>query len=180
MLDKPTNSMISQTPKDGFGLRSYDHYINGEASGPETGAYFESMDPVSGEVWAKIARGDASDVDRACQAAQTAFEDPEWRHMSQSGRGKLLRRLGDLILENADWLASVEMKDNGKLIAGLGGRVEAQNLDRNRWTGFPRVVPVVVDEGAHAPPCRSGNDEIADAKRAPLHQHSANRTAAAL
>lgn len=123
MLDKPTNSNISPTPADDSGLRIYQHYIDGKSSAPDTGAYFESSDPVSGEVWSKVARGTASDVDRACRAAQAAFENPEWRDMSQTARGRLLNRLGDLILENADWLAAVEMKDNGKLIAELGNQM---------------------------------------------------------
>lgn len=123
MLDNPINSNVSPTPVNGDGLRIYDHYIKGESRKSESGAYFESSDPVSGEVWSMVARGTPSDVDAACRAAHDAFENPEWRNMSQSNRGRLLRRLGDLILENADWLAQVEMKDNGKLIAELSNQM---------------------------------------------------------
>ena len=123
MLNNPVNSMISKTPEDDRGLRVYQHYIDGKACPSDSGSYFDSIDPVTGEVWAKVARGTPSDVDRACQAAQAAFENPEWRNMSQSARGALLRKLGDLILENAEWLAAVEMKDNGKLIAELGNQM---------------------------------------------------------
>ena len=123
MLNNPVNSMISKTPEDDKGLRVYQHYIDGKACPSDSGDYFDSIDPVTGEVWAKVARGTPSDVDRACQAAQAAFENPEWRNMSQSARGALLRKLGDLILENAEWLAAVEMKDNGKLIAELGNQM---------------------------------------------------------
>jgi len=123
MLKSCAKSDVYESPMDSNGLRIYDHYIDGKFSPPESSEYFESSDPVSGEVWAKVARGTPSDVDRACRAAQAAFENPEWRQISQSERGRLLRRLGDLILENADWLATVEMKDNGKLIAELGNQM---------------------------------------------------------
>ncbi len=122
-LQTPVNDGIMPTEMDDAGLRVYGHYINGAATPSNSGGYIESTDPVSGEVWSKIARGTAADVDKACCAAQAAFENPEWRGLSASARGKLLRQLGDLILENADWLASVEMKDNGKLIAELGNQM---------------------------------------------------------
>lgn len=125
-MDNPVNSKISPTRTNESGLRVYDHYIDGESRGSESGAYFESTDPVSGEVWSLVARGTPADVDAACRAARAAFENPEWRNMSQSNRGRLLRRLGDLIEENAEWLAQVEMKDNGKLIAEL--RVQMRYL----------------------------------------------------
>jgi len=123
MQKAPVNSDISETAIDKDGLRTYQHYINGESCASDSGAYFESIDPVSGEAWSKVARGTPGDVDKACKAAQAAFENPEWRNMSQTARGSLMRRLGDLILENADWLAAVEMKDNGKLIAELGNQM---------------------------------------------------------
>lgn len=122
-LQTPVNDGIMPTETDDAGLRVYGHYINGAATPSNSGGYIESTDPVSGEVWSKIARGTAADVDKACCAAKTAFENPEWRGLSASARGKLLRQLGDLILENADWLASLEMKDNGKLIAELGNQM---------------------------------------------------------
>jgi aldehyde dehydrogenase (NAD+) len=119
----PENDSIIPTELDDTGLRVYGHYINGAVTPSSSGDFIESTDPVSGDVWSKIARGTADDVDKACCAAQAAFENPEWRGLSASARGKLLRQLGDLILENADWLASVEMKDNGKLIAELGNQM---------------------------------------------------------
>lgn len=123
VLQTPVNGGILPTSTDEAGLKIYGHYIDGAFSPSDSDAFIESTDPVSGEVWSKVARGTATDVDRACTAAQAAFENPEWRNLSASARGKLLRQLGDLILENADWLASVEMKDNGKLIAELGNQM---------------------------------------------------------
>lgn len=116
---QPANGAIEATPIDSDGFRAYRHYIDGAFTESGANEVFESYDPVSGEVWAKIARGRPSDVDRAVEAASRAFVSEEWRGLSPSARGKLMRRLGDLISENADWLAQIEMKDNGKLIAEL-------------------------------------------------------------
>ncbi len=52
----------------------YDHFINGKYTKPTAGNYFESENPYTGEVWAKIARGDASDVEKAVSSAHQACE----------------------------------------------------------------------------------------------------------
>ncbi len=55
------------------------------------------------------------DVERAVRAARRAFApDSEWRRMSPSDRGRLIHRIGDLILAHADELATLESMDNGK------------------------------------------------------------------
>jgi aldehyde dehydrogenase (NAD+) len=114
-----TTPDIAPTPTRANGRLRYDHYIGGQFVAPIDGQYLETSDPVSGEVWADVARGTPADVDAACRTAQAAFENPDWRGLSASARGGLMRKLGDLIDENADWLAEIEMKDNGKLIAEL-------------------------------------------------------------
>jgi acyl-CoA reductase-like NAD-dependent aldehyde dehydrogenase len=83
-----------------------------EASSGET---FETINPATEEVLARVARGSAQDVDRAVRAARAAFEDGSpWRRMTPSERGRLIHRIGDLILEHADELAMLESLDNGK------------------------------------------------------------------
>jgi aldehyde dehydrogenase (NAD+) len=87
---------------------------------PASGLRIESYDPFTGEVWAEIARGDASDIDRAVAAASSAF--PIWAGMTPSARGRLLNRLADLILAQADRLAQFEVRDNGKLLREMGSQ----------------------------------------------------------
>ena len=96
--------------------RRYDHFINGEWVPPPSGAYFDSTNPATLDVLYRAARGNAADVDRAVSAAAAAFENPSWRNLSQTKRGHLLRRLGDLVGEHADELARMESQDNGKLL----------------------------------------------------------------
>jgi (Z)-2-((N-methylformamido)methylene)-5-hydroxybutyrolactone dehydrogenase len=97
-------------------LERFEHYIGGERVAPSSGEYFESTNPATRTPLYEAARGNAADVSRAVQAASATFEDPRWRDLSQTRRGHLLRRLGDLIGEHADELARMETQDNGKLL----------------------------------------------------------------
>lgn len=104
-------------------MKTYKHFINGEYVDPIQGEWFESADPYRGEPWAKIPRGTAADVDRAVQAAKAAMEGP-YGQLTPSARGKLMRRLGDLVAENADRLAEIEVRDNGKLLSEMAGQMK--------------------------------------------------------
>ncbi len=103
--------------------RRLEHFIDGKPTSPASGEYFESTNPATREVLYEAARGGAVDVDRAVQAAQSAFDDPRWRDLSQTKRGHLLRRLGDLVAENAEELARSETQDNGKLLREMRGQL---------------------------------------------------------
>ncbi len=97
-------------------LPRYDHYIDGEWTSPADGRYFSSINPTTAAPWYEAALGTEADVAQAVRAARRAFESPSWHEMSQTARGRLLRRLGDLIGENAEELARTETLDNGKLL----------------------------------------------------------------
>ncbi len=87
------------------------------------GETFESFDPFTGKAWATIPKGTTADVEAAVEAASKAFRQGEWASMTPTTRGKLLVRLADLITENADRLARIETRDNGKLLAEMGGQL---------------------------------------------------------
>jgi (Z)-2-((N-methylformamido)methylene)-5-hydroxybutyrolactone dehydrogenase len=105
-------------------LQRYCHYVNGEAIVPSSGQYFPTENPFTGRAWALIAKGNEADVNSAVAAARAAFEGGEWSRLTATQRGKLLHRLGDLILANADRLAAIEMRDNGKLAAEVTAQVK--------------------------------------------------------
>jgi len=90
--------------------------INGEWVEAASGRTFDVRDPSSDAVIARVAEGDALDVDRAVRAARVAFEDSDWSRMKPVDRERLLHRLADLIEKNADELAELESIDNGKSI----------------------------------------------------------------
>ncbi len=101
-------------------LEKYEMYIGGEWVKPASGEYFESFSPYTGKPWALFPRGNEADAGRAVEAARAAFTSGEWPKLNATQRGKLLRRLGDLVAENADRLAEIEVRDNGKLLAEMG------------------------------------------------------------
>ncbi|MEN8585424.1 aldehyde dehydrogenase [Burkholderia sp. RS01] len=105
--------------------RRYEHFINGEWVPPSSGEYFESTNPATLDVLYRAARGNESDIDRAVSAAAAAFDNPAWRDLSQTRRGHLLRRLGDLVGEHAEELARMESEDNGKLLREMRAQLAA-------------------------------------------------------
>src|SRR5215813_10263485 len=85
-----------------------------EAAG---GEWLESINPFTAQPWAWIPRGKKADADLAVAAAKRAFHGKDWRGLTASERGALLRRLADLIANEAERLAEVESTDNGKLLS---------------------------------------------------------------
>jgi len=92
-------------------------FINGRWADAASGKTFETPNPATGETLARVAEGDAEDIDRAVRAARKAFDDGPWGRMTPSERGRIIWRIGDLILEHADELAQLESLDNGKPFA---------------------------------------------------------------
>src|SRR5580704_2063193 len=89
-------------------------FINGEWVDAASGKTFETPNPATGETLATIAEGDAEDINRAVASARKAFEDGPWSRMTPSDRGRIIWRIGDLILDHVDELAQLETLDNGK------------------------------------------------------------------
>jgi acyl-CoA reductase-like NAD-dependent aldehyde dehydrogenase len=78
-----------------------------------SGESFETINPTNGEVVARVAAGDAADVDLAVAAARRAFNDPAWSDMNPHQRTRVLLRIADAIEANADELAQLESLDGG-------------------------------------------------------------------
>ena len=80
--------------------------------------HFDTVNPATDEVLTQIVEASAEDVDRAVQAARSAFDDRSgpWRKVSASERGRLIWKLADVVDKNIDELAELETLDNGKPI----------------------------------------------------------------
>ncbi len=89
--------------------------INGQAVDAASGATFTTMNPATEEIITTVAEAGVEDVDRAVQAARAALDGP-WAKMKPIDRSRVLWKLGDLVLQNADELARLETLDNGKPI----------------------------------------------------------------
>lgn len=94
-------------------------YMNAEWHDPASGDYIETSNPFTGKPWGLVPRGNAADVDHAVGAAKKALVSGDWPKLTATARGHLLRKLGDLMAENAEQLGEIEVRDNGKLIAEM-------------------------------------------------------------
>lgn len=97
-------------------MQTYKMFIDGRWEDAADGETFETINPFTGEPWALIPKGMKDDAERAVLAAHKAFTSGYWPKLTPTDRGHLLRKLGDLIAENAERLARIETTDNGKLI----------------------------------------------------------------
>lgn len=90
--------------------------IDGQWVGAASGRTFDTFNPATGGVLARVAEADAADVDRAVEAATRALRG-DWGRVSPMDRSRLIWRFADLIEQHADALAMLESLDNGKPFA---------------------------------------------------------------
>lgn len=90
--------------------------LNGQWVNSASGKTFPVFNPATGSEICQVAEGDAEDIKQAVSIARNVFDDNShpWRAMTPSERGKIVWKLGDLILENLDEFAELESLDNGK------------------------------------------------------------------
>lgn len=88
-------------------------FIAGQWQPPLSGEFLPIINPSDGSQIGQIAGGDARDVDAAVAAAQAAMDGP-WGRSTALERGRILARLGQLVLDRADDLAQIEAMDVGK------------------------------------------------------------------
>jgi (Z)-2-((N-methylformamido)methylene)-5-hydroxybutyrolactone dehydrogenase len=107
-------------------MKKYQHWIDGGGVDPSSGQWIDSVDPYSGEVWARIPKGNAADACLAVEAARKAMYQGPWSRMTATERGKVLRRIGDLLADpaNSQQLAEIESRDNGKILAEMAGQLK--------------------------------------------------------
>lgn len=102
-----------------------DLFINGQFQTPHSNRYIPSFDPTTGKEWYSFAEADSTDVAAAVESATQAFHSAVWRRITPTDRGKMVRRLSELVLEHADELALIETRDNGKLIKEMIAQMRA-------------------------------------------------------
>jgi aldehyde dehydrogenase (NAD+) len=93
-----------------------DLYINSQFVKAKSGRTFETINPSTNQVIAKMQEADKEDVDLAVKAARKAFDEGPWRKMSGQERGNLMLKLADIMEKNYNELATLESMDNGKPI----------------------------------------------------------------
>ena len=91
-------------------------FIGGRYVDAASGETFDDLSPANGKLLARVAAGDAADVDAAVAAARDAFKKSTWAGMSPGKRKRILQKFADAILANKDELALLETLDMGKPI----------------------------------------------------------------
>ncbi len=90
------------------------HFIDGGFVAPAAGGWFDTAEPATGARLARVARGDAADVDAAVAAARRA--QGKWAKLGGPARARHLYALARMIQRHGRLLAVLEALDNGKPI----------------------------------------------------------------
>ncbi|MFS8805828.1 gamma-aminobutyraldehyde dehydrogenase [Synechococcus sp. R55.6] len=93
---------------------AYKLWIDGQWVDSQGGGLMTIENPATGEKLAEVVDASPADVDRAVQAAQTAFYDGRWSKLTPGERSLALWKLADLIEARAPELARVESENTGK------------------------------------------------------------------
>jgi betaine-aldehyde dehydrogenase len=94
-------------------------FIDGQWQASQGGAAMAILNPATGEQIAAVPNGSAADVDRAVQAAKTAFYDGRWSRKTPGERSLALFRLADLLEQHGAEIGRVESENAGKPYAQL-------------------------------------------------------------
>jgi aldehyde dehydrogenase len=92
----------------------YENFIGGKWVAPVKGEYFDSISPVDGQVFTKVARSTEEDINLALDAAWEAAKT--WNKTSATERSNILLKIADRMEQNMPLLAKIETWDNGKPI----------------------------------------------------------------
>src|SRR3954453_19671244 len=111
VLKRPTAPAIRETRL----------FINNDWVDPVEGKTFDTYNPATGEVIARVAAAGPADVDKAVKAARRALEAGPWATMDAADRGRLMFKLADLVEKNAEELAVLESLNCGKTITDSRG-----------------------------------------------------------
>jgi acyl-CoA reductase-like NAD-dependent aldehyde dehydrogenase len=114
---------VEQSVEDFVSAPARKMLIDGKWVEAASGKTFDTLDPATGTVLARVAEGDAEDIDRAVRAARRAFDAGPWPRMAPAERQKMLLKVADLIESHGLELAQLETLDNGKALT------ESQNVD---------------------------------------------------
>jgi aldehyde dehydrogenase (NAD+) len=98
------------------------HFIGGEWVNSASGETFESINPATEEVIAIAQKGDASDIDKAVEAAKKAYT--QWRLMPAPRRGEILYEVARILQERKEDLARLMTQEMGKILAETRGDVQ--------------------------------------------------------
>lgn len=114
MSDLNDNIARAQAYMQRFREQGVLNHINGESVPADSGKTFETLSPVDLNPLANVAKGGASDVDRAVEAAQEAFKT--WSKTPGKQRREILIKVAEAIEARAEEIAFTECMDTGQAL----------------------------------------------------------------
>jgi aldehyde dehydrogenase (NAD+) len=130
----------STTENRPAGVRRYQMYIAGEWVDSSDGGSVSCVDPFNQETWAVVPKATSDDVERAVSAARAAFESGPWSATRPLQRAEALRRLAVLIEANAEELARVQVRENGKLLREVLGQAKLMSNHCYYYAGLAELL----------------------------------------
>jgi betaine-aldehyde dehydrogenase len=111
--------------RNGVGVikETYQLFINGEYTNSSNNEFFETYNPATGEVLAKVAKATKEDVDRTVEAARTAFESGKWPRQTHTKRARLLNNIAEIMRKRFNELVEAEVLNSGKTVAAAQGQI---------------------------------------------------------
>ena len=131
-------------------------FVDGSFRAAQSGATFDSINPATGKLLAKVADCDAADVDYTVEKARMAFDDGRWRCLHPSARKDVLIKLAKLIKRNRHELAVMESVDSGKPIRDCATIDLPETINTIIW--HAEAVDKLYDQTAPAGPDRTRPD----------------------
>jgi gamma-glutamyl-gamma-aminobutyraldehyde dehydrogenase len=136
-------------------------FVNGRFVPAASGETFESVNPATGKVLARVASCDTADVDAAVRAARSAFERGDWSEAAPAERKRVLLRLAELIRDHLEELALLDSLDMGKLVTDAVAYDVPGSADVFQW--YAETIDKVYGEIAP-----TGAGDLALVSREPL------------
>lgn len=96
-----------------------DHFIDGAFVPSRDGRRFETINPATGEPITSVARGSATDVDRAVTVARKTFRSGVWSKAAPRDRLAVLERFAALIESHGETFALLDSLDMGKPVSDM-------------------------------------------------------------
>lgn len=127
--------MLNVSNQTGVIKETYQLYINGDYSNSSNNHFFETINPATGEVLAKVAKATKDDVDRTVEAARNAFETGKWPRQTHTKRARLLNNIAAIMRKRFNELVEAEVLDTGKTVAAAQGQITQAIEDFEFYAG---------------------------------------------
>src|ERR1700732_3854412 len=136
-------------------------FIDGRYLDAASGATFDSVNPATGKLLARVAAGGEEDVNRAVTSARAAFRKGSWSNLAPAKRKRIMQRFAETIREHTEELALLETLDMGKPISDSLSVDIPGSANCIRW--YAEAIDKVYDEVAP-----TGRDTLALITREPM------------